>query len=90
MSNSQTKERLMQAIAALPQDQREVFVFRTVSKLTFKDIAQRRNESLSKVLSSMHGAVIALKPVVEIEIGESNVPSRVHTQRIDRLSRGMA
>ncbi len=57
----ETQIALEAAIAELPEKQREVFLLRLNSDLTFRDIADLRDEPLSTVLGHMSYAVAKLR-----------------------------
>jgi RNA polymerase sigma-70 factor (ECF subfamily) len=56
--------RITAALAALPDDQREIFLLRTEAGLSFKDIADLLEISLNTALSRMHYAVQKLRPLL--------------------------
>ncbi len=57
----QTRTRLEAAVAELPDKQREVFILRLTTELTFRELAELRSEPLSTVLGHMSYAVAKLK-----------------------------
>ncbi|MCF8414070.1 MAG: RNA polymerase sigma factor [Melioribacteraceae bacterium] len=61
IENSELHERINSAIISLSDKQREVFLIRQHSGMTFKEIAAQMNEPLNTVLSHMNYAVKKLK-----------------------------
>lgn len=57
-------ERIREAVAALPRDQREVFVMRMEADLSFKEIARIQKVPLNTALARMHYAVLKLRAVL--------------------------
>lgn len=57
--------RIQQALAMLPDDQREVFLLRTEADIPFKVIAEIQGISLNTALARMHYAVQKLRPLLE-------------------------
>jgi len=57
--------RLSEAIRALPEEQREVFLMREEAGMSFADIAKATGAPLGTVLSRMHYALNKLKEVIE-------------------------
>lgn len=60
-------ERLFAAIRALPLDQREVFLLREESGLSFREIADLTGAPLNTVLGRMHYAMESLRRVLLVE-----------------------
>jgi RNA polymerase sigma-70 factor (ECF subfamily) len=60
-ASGQLKDRIAQAIAGLPQDQREVFLLRQVEQLSFKEIAEITTCSENTVKSRMRYALARLQ-----------------------------
>lgn len=56
--------RIRQALAELPEDQREVFLLRSEADLPFKEIARLQGTSLNTALSRMHYALQKLRPLL--------------------------
>lgn len=59
--------RINAALAALPDDQREVFLMRTEGDVPFKEIAAIQGATLNTVLSRMHYALQKLRPLLQEE-----------------------
>jgi len=57
--------RIQQAIAGLPDDQREVFLMRTEADIAFKQIAEMQGITLNTALARMHYAVQKLRPLLQ-------------------------
>jgi len=57
--------RIRDALAALSDDQREVFLMRTEADLSFKEIASIQNTTLNTALSRMHYALQKLRPLLQ-------------------------
>ena len=64
------REWLKQAIAKLPDEQREVVLLRLQAEMPFKEIAEMMGSPLNTVLGRMHYAVQNLKKMVIEEFGE--------------------
>ena len=60
-SSSEIKERIAQAVAKLPDDQREVFLMREVANLPFKEIAEITGVPENTVKSRMRYALERLQ-----------------------------
>jgi RNA polymerase sigma-70 factor (ECF subfamily) len=60
-ASSQLRERVVEAIASLPDDQREVFLMREVSGLPFKEIAEVVGVSENTIKSRMRYALERLQ-----------------------------
>ncbi|GAA4274549.1 RNA polymerase sigma-70 factor [Aquimarina gracilis] len=54
-------EKLKNAIAALPERQREVFLLSRIDKKTYKEIAELSNVSVKAIEKLMHKALVALR-----------------------------
>ena len=54
-------EKLSDAIAQLPDKQREVFLLNRVEKKTYKEIAEMSGVSVKAVEKSMHKALVKLR-----------------------------
>ena len=61
LANSELAARIVQAVQALPVEQREVFLLRTRAELPFKEIAVIQGASINTVLARMHYAVRKLR-----------------------------
>ncbi len=59
--NSQTGRVIQAAIAGLPEQQRQVFIMREYSGMSFKEIAEATESPLNTVLGRMHLAVKKLR-----------------------------
>ena len=66
LEEDEFKKQLEDAIAALPETQREVFLMNRVDKLSFQEIADMQGVSLSAVHKKMYKAMDRLKDSVEI------------------------
>lgn len=66
LEEEEFKQQLEDAIAALPETQREVFLMNRVDKLSFQEIADVQGVSLSAVHKKMYKAMDRLKESVEI------------------------
>ena len=56
---------LNSTVSRLPVEQKEVFLLRQQTELTFKEIAQTLDCPLNTVLSRMHNAVLHLRKVIK-------------------------
>ena len=54
----------MQALSKLPENQRQVFLLRQHSEMTFKEIAAETGQPLNTILAHMHYAVTKLKKAI--------------------------
>lgn len=61
----ETGERINAALAALPEEQREVFLLKEHGGLTFAEIADALDSPLGTVLARMHRAVLKLRKSLE-------------------------
>ena len=57
----ETSELVMSAVNELPEKQKEVFLLRQHSGMTFKEIAETTNQPLNTVLGHMHYAVSKIR-----------------------------
>ena len=57
-------QEIARAVAELPKEQKEVFVMRAQSELTFKEIAEVQQVSINTALARMQYAVEKLRPVL--------------------------
>lgn len=64
---SETEKRIKSLINKLPEKQKEVLLLRMNGEMTFKEIAELRNEPLNSVISHMHYAVNKLKKALREE-----------------------
>lgn len=67
IENRETVILVQQKLNRLPAGQREVFLLREYSGLSFKEIAELRNEPINTVLSHMRYAVKKIKKALEAE-----------------------
>ena len=65
LEGSEQEEKLRQAIAQLPENQRQVLLLRYYSEMKFVDIAQMLGCPLNTALGRMHKAMIKLKQLME-------------------------
>jgi RNA polymerase sigma-70 factor (ECF subfamily) len=65
--------RIWQEVDRLPDNQREVFLLRYKSGLTFKEIANLQGSPLNTVLGRMHYAVLKLRTALGSEITEMQI-----------------
>lgn len=56
--------RIAQAVATLPEEQREVFVMRVKADLPFKEIARAQGVSINTALARMQYALTKLRPLL--------------------------
>ncbi len=63
--SNEMKEEFIQAIDQLPEAQKEVYLLRQRSDLTFKEIAEVLDEPQAKVVGRMHLAMKKLKEILE-------------------------
>jgi len=61
LEEAEFKERLEAAIAALPEDQRVVFLMSRIDKMTYKDIAEKLGLSVKAIEKRMHKALSVLR-----------------------------
>ncbi len=61
LAQTEERERLLRAIAQLPLEQRQVFLLREETGLTFREIAELLEAPLGTVLARMQAAIQALK-----------------------------
>ena len=61
LAGEETRQRIGERIAALPPDQREVFLLRTQQELSFAEIARLLGIPLNTALGRMHYAVTRLR-----------------------------
>ncbi len=70
---TEEKIMMMKAVMNLPDKQREVFLLRQQSNITFKEIAAITNEPLNTVLSSMNYAVKKSKNILRYNMLTNNI-----------------
>ena len=66
-------KRLERAISALPKEQKEVFLMRIRTEISFKEIASIQGVSINTALARMQYAVTKLKPALLKDYGELSV-----------------
>jgi len=66
LEEEEFKQQLEDAIASLPESQREVFLMNRIDKMSFQEIADVQGVSLSAVHKKMYKAMDKLKDQVEI------------------------
>lgn len=59
--------RIAEAVARLPEEQREVFLLRTEGDVPFKDIAKMQGTSINTALARMHYAVRKLRSELQAD-----------------------
>lgn len=64
LEDREMQQKLEQALAALPEHQRVVFLMNRLEKLTYADIAERLGLSVKAVEKRMHGALTALRNLI--------------------------
>lgn len=57
-------QKLTDAIASLPEKQREVFLMNRVEKMTYKEIAELSGVSVKAIEKSMHKALVKLRKLI--------------------------
>jgi len=67
VENDDLTRRVMRAVGALPDVQREVFLMRVQGDLSFSEIAETLNIPLNTALGRMHDAMMKLKKMVAEE-----------------------
>jgi RNA polymerase sigma-70 factor, ECF subfamily len=68
LENKEILKKLNQAVTNLPTGQREIYLLRQRSDLTFKEISTLLNEPQSRILGRMHLAVKKIKESIEGEL----------------------
>ncbi len=63
LEESEFKRKLEEAIAALPEGQREVFLMNRIEKLKYREIAERLGLSVKAVEKRMHKALQQLRKI---------------------------
>ena len=66
MESSELGAAIDNAVRRLPEKQRQVFLLRQHSGLTFREISEQLDEPLNTVLGQMHQAVLKLKKILKI------------------------
>jgi RNA polymerase sigma-70 factor (ECF subfamily) len=61
------RQAIAEAVADLPEDQREVFLMRVEADLSFKEIAQAQGVSINTALARMQYALAKLRPLLKDE-----------------------
>lgn len=70
LANNQTGQRIAAALAALPDVQREVFVLRHYTQLSYEEIATSTNVPLGTVKSRMNAALTQLRTLLSSLVEE--------------------
>ncbi len=65
LESEEFKAQLEQAIAALPEKSRVVFLMNRIDKLSYKDIAERLELSVKTIEKRMHRALLAMRKLNE-------------------------
>ena len=65
----ETNELVMAAVSTLSEKQRQVFLLRQHSDMTFKEISEATNQPLNTVLGHMHYAVSGIRKKLSKEYG---------------------
>jgi len=65
----ETNELVVAAINKLPEKQKQVFLLRQHSEMTFKEISKATNQPLNTVLGHMHYAVTKIRKELSKEYG---------------------
>ncbi len=63
LEEEEFKQRLMAAIAELPEKQREVFLLNRIEKMKYREISELLNISVKAVEKRMHNALKALRKI---------------------------
>ena len=63
LEEEEFKQRLQEAIAALPEDQRTIFLMNRVDKKKYREIAELLEISIKTVEKKMHLALVALRKI---------------------------
>ncbi len=63
LEEAEFKEKLENAIAALPEDQRVVFLMNRIDKIKYKEIADHLDLSVKAIEKRMHKALVELRKV---------------------------
>ena len=63
LEEAEFKEKLEKAIAALPEDQRTVFLMNRIDKMKYREIAEKLSLSVKAIEKRMQKALIALRKV---------------------------
>ena len=61
------RKRIAEAVACLPNEQKEVFLMRTQAELPFKEIAKIQKVSINTALARMQYALARLRPLLQDE-----------------------
>ena len=65
----ETNELVMAAVKSLSEKQKQVFLLRQHSSMTFKEISKATNQPLNTVLAHMHYAVSGIRKKLSKEYG---------------------
>ena len=63
LEETEFKEKLEKAIAALPEGQRVVFLMNRIDKMKYKEIAEHLNLSVKAIEKRMHKALLELRKI---------------------------
>lgn len=63
LEEAEFKEKLESAIAALPEDQRVVFLMNRIDKMKYREIAEHLNLSVKAIEKRMHKALVELRKI---------------------------
>ena len=61
LETKEFQQKLEQALAALPENQRVVFLMNRIEKMTYAEIAEQLELSVKAVEKRMHGALVELR-----------------------------
>ena len=73
---SQLGQAIAQAVAGLPDEQKEVFLMRVEANLSFKEISRAQGVSINTALARMQYALAKLRPLLKEEYRELTAASR--------------
>lgn len=69
-ANNEIQKAITQALASLPEEQREVFILRMEADLAFKDIAALQGTSINTALARMQYALTKMRMLLDNEYHE--------------------
>ena len=67
VADAELGQKIAEAVASLPEEQKEVFLLRTKSRLAFKDVATVQGISINTALARMQYALQKLRPLLRQE-----------------------